>query len=66
MKYFTGIDVSLRSVSICVVDETGEVRHEARIAAEIDTIVATLRRFSGEIRQVAFEAGTLTQYLTTG
>ena len=29
-------------------------------------IVATLRHFSGEIRQVGFEAGTLTQYLTYG
>jgi transposase len=66
MKYFTGIDVSLRSVSICVVDETGEVLHEAKVAAEIDVIVATLRHFSGEIRQVGFEAGTLTQYLTYG
>jgi len=66
MKYFAGIDVSLRSVSICVVDETGEVRHEAKVVAEIDTIVATLRHFSGEIRQVGFEAGTLTQYLTYG
>ena len=25
MKYFTGIDVSLRSVSICVVDDAGTV-----------------------------------------
>ena len=66
MKYFTGIDVSLRSVSICVVDETGEVLHEAKVAAEIDTIVATLRRFDGEIKQVGFEAGALTQYLTYG
>ena len=66
MKYFTGIDVSLRSVSICVVDEAGEVRYEAKVAAEIDVIVATLRRFSVEIRQVGFEAGTLTQYLTYG
>ncbi len=66
MKYFTGIDVSLRSVSICVVDEAGAVRYEAKVAAEIDVIVATLRRFSGEIRQVGFEAGTLTQYLTYG
>jgi hypothetical protein len=24
MTYFTGIDVSLRSVSICIVDEHGE------------------------------------------
>ncbi len=55
MKYFTGIDVSLRSVSICVVDESGEVRHEAKVSAEVDVIVATLRRFSAEIRQV--EAG---------
>jgi transposase len=66
MRYFTGIDVSLRSVSICVVDEAGEVRYEAKVAAEVDVIVATLRRFSAEIRQVGFEAGTLTQYLTYG
>lgn len=32
MKYFTGIDVSLRFVSICVVDEAGEVRHESQVA----------------------------------
>ena len=59
MKYFTGIDVSLRSVSICVVDEAGAVRYEAKVAAEIDVIVAALRRFSVEIRQVGFEAGAL-------
>ena len=57
MKFFTGIDVSLRSVSICVVDEAGEVRHEAKVAAEVDVIVATLRRFSAEIRQVGLRLG---------
>ena len=41
MKYFTGIDVSLRSVSICVVDEAGAVRYEAKVAAEVDLIVAS-------------------------
>ena len=66
MTYFTGIDVSLRSVSICIVDETGAVRLEAKVAAEVEVIVAALRRFSEEIRQVGFEAGTLTQYLTYG
>ena len=43
MKYFTGIDVSLRSVSICVVDEAGVVQYEAKAAAEIDVIVAARR-----------------------
>jgi hypothetical protein len=32
MKYFTGIDVSLRSASICVVDEAGAVRYETKVA----------------------------------
>ena len=36
MKYFTGIDVSLRFVSICVVDEAGVVRYEEKVAAEVD------------------------------
>jgi transposase len=66
MKYFTGIDVSLRSVSICVVDDAGTVHYEAKVAAEIDMIVATLRRFSEQIRQIGFEAGALTQYLSYG
>ena len=30
MKYFTGIDVSLRFVSICVVDEAGVVQYEEK------------------------------------
>ena len=37
MKYFTGIDVSLRFVSICVVDEAGVVQYETKVAAEVDT-----------------------------
>ena len=66
MTYYTGIDVSLRSVSICVVDDKGEVCLEAKVAAEIDAIVNRLRRFSSDVKSVGFEAGTLTQYLTYG
>jgi transposase len=66
MTYFTGIDVSLRSVSICVVDEAGAVRYETKVAADVDLIVEYLRRCSPAIKQVGFEAGTLTQYLTYG
>jgi hypothetical protein len=66
MKYFTGIDVSLRSVSICVVDEAGAVQYEGKVPAEVDLIVAALQRCKAEIKQVGLEAGTLTQYLTYG
>lgn len=66
MTYYTGIDVSLRSVSICVVNDKGEVCLEAKVAAEIDAIVECLHRFDRDVRTVGFEAGTLTQYLTYG
>ena len=49
-----------------MVDEAGVVRYEEKVAGEVDVIVASLRRFSGEIKQVGFEAGALTQYLTYG
>jgi transposase len=66
MTYYTALDVSLRSVSICIVDDEGKVQHETKVVAEIDKIVACLRGFSNEIRAVGFEAGALTQYLTYG
>jgi transposase len=66
MTYYTGIDVSLRSVSICIVDDKGEVCLEAKVAAEIDAIVDRLRQFSSDVKTVGFEAGALTQYLTYG
>jgi transposase len=43
MTYFTALDVSLRSISICIVDDTGDVRYEAKIPAEIPRIIACLR-----------------------
>lgn len=66
MTYHTALDVSLRSVSICVVDDAGTVVHEARSAADVEAITACLKGFSPTIRSVGFEAGTLTQYLTYG
>lgn len=60
MKYYTGIDVSLRFETICVIDEAGIVQYETKVTAEVDRIVTSLRRFSAEIKQLGLEAGTLT------
>ena len=61
MTYFTGLDVSLRYVSICIVDDTGQVRYEAKVPAEVHRLVGCLRKFSDEVKKVGFEAGALTQ-----
>jgi len=66
MNYHTALDVSLRSVSICIVDDEGTIQFEAKVPSEVNEIVTCLRRFSQEISSVGFEAGTLTQYLTYG
>jgi transposase len=60
------LNVSLRSVSICIVDDNGDIRHEAKVAAEVDQVVACLRTFSQDISAVGFEAGALAQYFTYG
>ena len=39
MTLYTALDVSLRSVAICVVDEQGEVRHATKVEADVDRIV---------------------------
>lgn len=66
MTYFTGIDVSLRSVSICIIDEQGRVCHEAKTAAQPAAIAGCLSAFSADVKAIGMEAGTLTQYLTYG
>jgi transposase len=66
MIYHTALDVSLRSVSICIVDDEGTILFETKVPSEVEEIDKCLRRFSPEITSVGFEAGTLTQYLTNG
>ena len=66
MTYYAGLDVSLRSTNICVVDDQGEVISEGKSDAEVADIVAFLDGLDLEISQVGLEAGTLTQYLTYG
>ena len=34
MEYYAGIDVSLESASLCVVDATGRIVREAKVASE--------------------------------
>ncbi len=45
MDYFAGLDVSLETVSICVVDAAGDILLEKKIEAEPAAIVAVLKQF---------------------
>ena len=66
MTHYVALDVSLRSVAICIVDNNGDIKLEKSVKAEVEDIVHLLRSFDGEITSVGLEAGVLTQYLTYG
>jgi transposase len=66
MNYYAALDISLRSVHLCVIDEQGESQAEAKLDSEVADIVAFLRELEFEITTIGLEAGTLTQYLTYG
>ena len=66
MTYYAGLDVSLRSTHICVIDGEGELFAEGKTDSEVADIIAFLDELSVEINVVGLEAGTLTQYLTYG
>lgn len=66
MEYFAGIDVSLRSCTLCIVDGKGKVLLERELPCEISDITNCLAEFAYPIERVGFEAGTMSQHLYFG
>ncbi len=66
MTYYAGLDVSLRTVNICIIDDEGELVAETKLASDVQDIVAYLDELNLNISSIALEAGTLTQYMTYG
>ena len=66
MDYFVGLDVSLRSVALCIVDARGKVCLERELPCEVDDIADCLDAFEHSIERIGFEAGALSQHLFFG
>ena len=66
MTYYAGLDVSLRTVNLCVIDDQGDLIAETKLASEITDLITWLDSLALEIAQVGLEAGALCQYLTYG
>jgi predicted NBD/HSP70 family sugar kinase len=56
MTYYVALDVGLRMVSLCIVDEAGGVKLEKSLPSEIEDIVACLRDFGEEVACVGLDA----------
>jgi transposase len=66
MNYYAGIDVSLEQCSVCVVDATGKIVREAKVASEPEALVNFLRGLEFTVTRVGLEAGPLSQWLPAG
>ena len=56
MTYYAGIDVSLEYSSVCVVDGTGKIVREQRIASEPEALIAWFRGLGFELERIGLEA----------
>ena len=66
MEYYAGIDVSLEQASVCVVDATGTIIKEAKVASEPEALVMFLKGLGFRVTRIGLEAGPLSQWLYAG
>jgi len=66
MEQYAGIDVSLESACICVVDANGRIVREAKVASEPDALIAWFRGLGVPMSRIGLEAGPLSQWLYAG
>ncbi len=63
MTYYAGIDVSLESSSVCVVDATGKIVREAKVASEPEELIGWFGALGLALERIGLEAGPLSQWL---
>ena len=66
MEHYAGIDVSLESASLCVVDATGRIVREDKVASEPDVLIGWFSRLGLAMTRIGLEAGPLSQWLYAG
>ena len=43
MEHFAGLDVSVKETSVCIVDDTGKIVREVKVASEPEALLAVLK-----------------------
>src|SRR5262249_2652128 len=63
MDHYAGIDASLESSSVCVVDASGKIVREDKVASEPEALTGWLGGLGVELARIGLEAGPLSQWL---
>lgn len=63
MEQYVALDVSLKEVSVCVIDGRGAVTFEGKVAAEPTPLIALIRREAPQLVRVGLETGATSPWL---
>jgi transposase len=63
LDHFAGLDVSVKETSVCIVDDTGRIVREVKVASEPDALLPVLTNPAYHFKRIGLEAGPLSQWL---
>src|ERR1700678_1572117 len=66
MDHFAGLDVSVKVTSVCIVDDTGKIIREVKVASEPEALLAVLKNPAYRFKRIGLEAGLSSQWLFGG
>jgi transposase len=66
MKHHAGLDVSVKSTSVCIVDDGGKVCCEMKVPSHPEDLAKALKNPAWRLERVGLEAGPLSQWLFSG
>jgi transposase len=66
MHYHAGIDVSLETANICVVDDEGTILLELKVECSPEALIEAFKQFGRPLKRVGLEAGPLSSWLYKG
>lgn len=63
-QHYVGLDVSLETTSVCVIDQDGKIVWRGKCATEPDAICQTVHAHAPNVVRVGLETGQLSNWLT--
>jgi transposase len=63
MEHYAGIDVSLEQASVCIVEASGKIVREGKVASEPAALILWLQSLGVRLTRIGLEAGPLSQWL---
>ena len=66
MSCFVGLDVSVETTAVCVIDDAGGIVRELSVASDPDALATSMEPFASDIQAIGLEAGPMSSFLVTG